>query len=89
MGLPIVVKMGGVSALGDEGDISVVDLNYYFTVIKTSGFKSEINPYLYWDKDVKAMKFQVRLGGHCPFKAPITTEKGSFSMSSFVTLEDR
>lgn len=89
MGLPIVVKMGGVKALGDEGDISLVDLSYYYSIVKTTGFKSEVNPYILWDRDAKAMKFQIRLGGHCPYKAPVTTENGGFQMSSFVTLEDR
>jgi len=88
-GLPIVVKMGGVKALGDEGDISLVDLSYYYSVMKTTSYKAEINPYLYWDKDIKAMKFQIRMGGHCPFKAPVKTEFGDYSMSAFVTLEDR
>lgn len=89
MGLPIVVKMGGVKALGDEGDISLVDLSYYYSIVKTTGFKSEVNPYILWDRDAKAMKFQIRLGGHCPYKAPVTTENGSFEMSSFITLADR
>jgi len=89
MGLPIRVQMAGVKALGDEGDISLVDLSYYHSLVKVSGFKSEINPWLYWDKDVQALKIQTRIGGGVPYKAPVTTEFGSFNMSAFITLEDR
>lgn len=88
-GLPILPMMGGVKALGDEGDISLVDLNYYYAAVKTAGIKSDISTHVYFLSSETAFKFSMRVGGECIFKSPVTTENGSFSMSGIVTLEDR
>ena len=88
-GRPILPMMGGVKAPGDEGDISLVDLSYYYSIMKTSGVKQDISTHVYFNTDEVAFKFSMRIGGHCPYKAPVTTENGSFTMSGFVTLEDR
>jgi HK97 family phage major capsid protein len=89
MGLPIVYMMGSVPALGDEGDIILVDLKYYYTVLKRGGIKSGVSTHLYFDKDITAFKFTLRVDGKCPFKAPVTTENGSYQMSGIITLADR
>lgn len=89
MGRPILPMMGGVSALGTEGDIALVDLSYYYAVVKTTGIVSDMNTSVLWDRDQACFKFQMRIDGHCPFKSPIVTENGNYSMSAFVTLEDR
>lgn len=89
MGRPILPMMGGVKALGSEGDLMLVDLSYYYAVVKTTGIVSDMNTSVLWDRDMAAFKFQMRIDGHCPFKAPITTENGNYQMSAFVTLEDR
>lgn len=88
-GRPVLPMMGGVKAPGDEGDISLVDLSYYYTAIKTAGIQSDISTHVYFATQESAYRFVMRLAGQCPFKAPITTENGAFSMSAFVTLEDR
>lgn len=88
-GRPILPMMGGVKAPGDEGDIALVDLSYYYTVAKTVGIKSDISTHVHFKTDESLFKFSMRLAGQCPFKAPIATENGGFSMSGFVTLEDR
>lgn len=88
-GRPILPMMGGVKAAGDEGDIMLVDLNYYYTVAKTAGIKSDISTHVHFKTDESLFKFSMRLAGHCPFKAAVATENGGFSMSGFVTLEDR
>lgn len=89
MGLPILPMIGGVKALGDEGDISLVDLSYYYTAFKTQGVKQDVSLHAYWDKDMVGYKFQMRLDGKCPFTSPVSTENGSFQMSGIITLEDR
>jgi len=89
MGRPILPMMGATSALGDEGDISLVDLSYYFSLIKTDQVTSSMSTHLWFDKDLVAFKYSFRMGGAVPYLAPVTTEKGNFAMSGIVTLEDR
>lgn len=88
-GRPLIPMMGGVKALGDEGDISFVDLSYYIAAYKTTGIKQDVSTHIYFDRDLTCFKFQMRVAGQCPYKAPVTTENGAYSMSGIVTLEDR
>lgn len=89
MGRPIMYMMGGVQALGDEGDISLVDLDYYMSAIKTTGIQEAVSTHVLFDYDISVFKFNFRAAGHIPFKSPITTEFGAYEMSAFITLEDR
>ena len=81
--------MGGVKALGDEGDISLVDLSHYISLVKTNGIRSDISQHIYFDKGMSCFRFTMRMAGHIPYKSPVTTENGSFQMSGIVTLEAR
>lgn len=89
MGRPILPMMGGVKALGDEGDISLVDLSCYISLVKTSGIKAEVSQHVFFDKGMSCFRFTMRMAGHIPFKTPVTTENGNFQMSAIVTLQDR
>jgi HK97 family phage major capsid protein len=89
MGRPIMPMMGAVKALGDEGDIQLVDLSYYFSLLKTDSITHSISTHLWFDQDLVAFKYSFRMGGQVPFKTPVTTENGAFAMSGIVTLEDR
>lgn len=88
-GRPILPMMGGTKALGDEGDIMLVDLSYYYSAVKTAGVKADVSTHVYFLTQESAFRFSMRIAGQCPFKAPITTENGNFQMSGFVTLEPR
>lgn len=88
-GRPIIPMMGAVKALGDEGDISLVDLSHYTTVLKTAGVKQDISTHVYFNTQETAFRFSMRLAGQCNFKAPVSTENGGFLMSGIVTLQDR
>lgn len=88
-GRPIMPMMGAVKALGDEGDIMLVDLSYYYSAVKTTGVKQDISTHIYFDTAETAFRFSMRIAGQCPFKAPVRTEFGAYDMSAFVTLEDR
>ena len=88
-GRPIMPMMGGVKALGDEGDLMLVDLSYYYAAVKTAGVKSDVSTHVYFATQESAFRFSMRIAGGCPFKAPVSTENGAFQMSGFVTLEDR
>jgi HK97 family phage major capsid protein len=89
MGKPIIYMMGGVKQLGDEGDISLVDLDYYMGAIKTAGIEEAVSTHVLFDYDISVFKFKFRAAGHIPFKAPVQTEFGAYDMSAFITLEDR
>lgn len=89
LGRPVIPLLGGTPELGTEGDISFVDLDYYYTILKTSGPQAAISTHLLFDRDQTAYKFIFRIDGNCPYKSPITTEFGSYEMSGFITLQDR
>jgi HK97 family phage major capsid protein len=88
-GIPLMPMLGGVKALGDEGDIVLADLSFMYTAYKTAGVKSEMSTHVYFSTSETAFKFTMRLAGQCPFKTPIKTEHGAYELSAFVTLADR
>jgi HK97 family phage major capsid protein len=89
LGLPVYPMIGSLPALGDEGDICLVNFSYVYSIVKASGLKQAVSSHLYFDRDIQAYKFTMRLDASCPFKAPVTTEFGSHSMSAIITLADR
>jgi len=89
MGKPVIYMMGAMPALGDSGDLILTDMNYYYSVLKTSGIKQDVSTHLYFDRDITAFKFSMRVDGRCPFKAPVTTQYGNYDMSGFIKLAAR
>lgn len=89
LGKPIVYMMGAMPALGDSGDIVLADMSYYYSLLKTAGIKQDVSTHLYFDRDITAFKFSIRVDGKCPFKSPITTQYGNYQMSGFVKLAAR
>jgi len=88
-GRPIMPMMGGVKELGTEGDIMLVDLSYYYSVVKTTGVKQDISTHVWFDTQEVAFRFSQRIAGQVPYKSNVTTQNGAFEMSGFVTLADR
>jgi HK97 family phage major capsid protein len=89
MGRPVLPMLGSMPQLGDEGDIVLCDLSYYYSVMKSGGIKAAQSAHLYFDKDMQAFKWTLRIDGGCPFKAPVNPQFGTFPMSAFVTLAAR
>lgn len=89
LGRPVIPLMGAMPALGDLGDIIFGDLAYYYMIRKAGGVKSATSIHLLFDKEQTAFRFSMRVDGKCPFKAPVTTEYGSYDMSAFILLEAR
>lgn len=83
-----VVPVEAASALGDVGDISFVDLSQYMTVVKAGGVKQDVSIHLFFDYDITAFRFVLRVGGQPWWNAPITRLNG-LSRSPFVTLAAR
>lgn len=88
MGRRVVYMLGAIPTLGDEGDLTLVDLDYYKMIIK-SGIKQDISTHLLFDQAATAFRFIQRLDGSCPYTAPVTTQYGSYTMSGIVTVAER
>jgi len=89
LGRPIIYMMGGMPALGSIGDIMLVDLDYYYSVVKSSGIKQAISTHLFFDRDITAFKFTMRLDGRCPYTSPVTTQNGAYDMSGIIRIAAR
>lgn len=88
MGRPVIPMMASMPALGDAGDILFANMSYYHGISK-GGVKSAESIHAYFDTEKTAYRFTMRLDGRVPFKAPVTTEFGSYDMSAFIKLEAR
>lgn len=86
MGRP-VIPMEAASALGDPGDIIFADMSKYMTLVK-GGLKQDISIHLWFDYDITAFRFVLRIGGKPWFNSVITRANG-LSRSFFVTLGAR
>lgn len=86
MGRP-VIPMEASSALGDVGDIIFADMSKYMTLVK-GGLKQDISIHLWFDYDITAFRFVLRIGGKPWFNSVITRANG-LSRSFFVTLGAR
>lgn len=89
LGRPVVPMMSAMPALGDLGDIMFGNLKYYYSGLKAGGVKSAQSIHLYFDREITAFRFSLRVDGKVPFVAPVTTQYGSYNMSAFVILEAR
>jgi HK97 family phage major capsid protein len=83
------------STLGDLGDIMLVDFNQYMTLLKTgggrdsSGLRTDVSIHLWFDQDLVAYRFTLRVGGQPWWATPIAMRSGSNTQSPFVTLAAR
>lgn len=88
LGRPVVVSEA-VPTLGDRGDISLVDWSTYLSITKTGGIRNDVSIHLWFDYDVTAFRFVMRIGGQPWWRTPITRKSGSNTLSCFVTLGER
>lgn len=88
MGRP-VIPVQACPALGDKGDILLVDLKQYFAGMKVEGIKEDISIHLWFDYDVTAFRFVFRIGGRCWWASSITPENSTNNLSWFISLDAR
>lgn len=81
-----IVAVEAAKALGTEGDIILTDPKQYLSVLKAGGMKSDVSIHLYFQADVTAFRFVLRIGGQPYLSAPISRQNGSNTLSSIVTL---
>lgn len=75
--------------LGDAGDITLADMSQYDLYTKAGGIKSETSIHLWFDQDVTALRFVMRVAGQPAFSAPIQPRDGTTTYSPFVSLAER
>ena len=75
--------------VGDLGDIMLVDLGKYLTAVKAGGLRSQTSIHMWFDQDITAFKFTLRVAGQPWWSEPTTAANGSFTQSPFVALAAR
>ena len=89
MGRPVVPTQA-CETLGDLGDIILADLSQYMALIKSgSNPRVETSMHLWFDQDLMAFKFVLRIGGIPWWGSAISPRDGSNTLSCFVALEAR
>lgn len=76
--------------LGDLGDVALVDLSQYLAVLKSGpNPRVETSMHLWFDQDIVAFKFVLRIGGTPWWSTTLAARDGSNTYSPFVVLEAR
>ena len=84
-----VIPTQAAQTLGDAGDIMLVDLGRYQSLLKTGGMRTDVSMHLYFDYDMMAYRFILRVDGAPQLSAPISPLNGTNTLSPFVTLAAR
>lgn len=88
LGLPILPHEL-CNALGDLGDVMLVDPQSYMCVTKDPALRSLSSMHFYFDRDIEAFKFQMRIDGAPTWSSPIESRVGGTTRSPFITLAAR
>lgn len=83
-----VIPVEQASALGDKGDIMLVDMNQYLLADK-GGVQTASSMHVKFEYDEMAFRVTYRVDGQPLLNKPITPYKGTNTISSFVTLAAR
>lgn len=84
-GRPVIV-MESCQALGTEGDIILADMSQYMTVLKTGGIKSDVSIHLWFDYDLTAYRFTMRMGGQPWWPTALARKNSNNTVSPIITL---
>lgn len=87
-GRPIVVTEA-CQTVGTVGDIILADMTKYLTVVKSGGVRSDVSMHLWFDQNLTAFRFVLRMNGQPWLSAPITRKNGTNTLSHFITLATR
>lgn len=84
-----VIATEAAKALGTTGDIMLVDLKQYLSLTKVGGLRQDVSMHLWFDYDMTAFRFVMRVGGKPWWETPITPKNSQLTRSPYVALEDR
>lgn len=87
LGRPIVMTESA-PALSSAGDVILGDFRQYLAVTK-GGVKADQSMHFYFDQNIRAFRFVMRLGGMPWLSAPVARKNGSNTLSHFVALGAR
>lgn len=87
LGRPVIVTEK-VNALGDQGDINLVDLSYYLIGDRQSMTVTTSDHYRFPNRE-RAFLITERVDGRAWLKSAVTPRKGANTLSPFVTLAAR
>ncbi|PUA17270.1 phage major capsid protein [Glaciimonas sp. PCH181] len=88
LGRPIIVSQHA-NTFSSQGDVMLVDLNYYQTITKAGGVQTATSMHLYFDADATAFRTTFRIDGQSKLAAAISPAKGANKLSPFVQLGAR
>ncbi len=89
MGRPVVPSQA-CETLGDKGDIFFADFSQYLLLLKSGvNPRVETSMHLWFDQDLTAFKFVLRIGGQPWWSTTLAARDGSNTYSPFITLEAR
>jgi HK97 family phage major capsid protein len=88
MGRP-VIPVQAMPTLGDLGDIVLADLTQYLTVTKGQQIRTDVSIHLFFDYDVTAFRFVMRVGGQPWWDSVIAPQNGVDTLGFFVALAER
>ncbi len=89
LGRPIISSEAS-PALGDQGDIVIGDMKNYLSLTKTGGIRSDVSIHLWFDYDITAFRFVLRVGGQPWWNSTIAAyQSGSTARGFFATLASR
>ncbi len=87
-GRPIITTES-MPALGDAGDLILGDMSQYLSIVKGGGVRQDVSIHIYFDYDVTAFRFVLRVGGQPWWNSPITRPNGQPTKGFFVALGAR
>jgi len=87
LGRPIIVTEA-CATMGTEGDVILADLTKYLAVVK-GALRSDVSIHLWFDQNITAFRFVLRMNGQPWLSAAITRKNGSNTLSHFVTVAVR
>lgn len=88
-GRPLQI-MEHASALGDEGDLMLINPAGYYAATSSNGtIDAQASIHLYFDYAATAFRWTFRMGGQPLLKAPSAPARGAATKSHFVTIAER
>ncbi len=81
-----VMRHQAAKDLGTKGDLILCDLTEYLSAMHTVGMQADTSLHLWFDQNITAFRFRLRVGGRPWLSAAIAAENGSSTLSHFVTL---
>lgn len=88
MGRPVIPHQTAAT-VGDLGDLMLVDLNQYMVAMKAGGLKAQTSIHVWFDQDLTAFKFTLRIAGQPWWSEATTSRDGNFTQSPFIVLAAR